>query len=119
MFATWKSYMPGKSSDAVLEGEDVKLFLTMQRDNQWLITPIYPIPSTGEAIVDLDTARFLPDQTGAVTQAVVAYRKWEAGNYLSSVLTLVLVVLLVQRLWYLGPSTTKAHPNAPLKLGLS
>jgi hypothetical protein len=118
-FATWKSYMPSTSIDATLEAEDVKLFLAMQRDNQWLFTPIHAIPRTGEAIIDLDTAHFLPDQTGASEEAIVTRYKWEAGNYLSSFLTLVLVVLLVQRLWYLGSGITKTSLHAPVHPSLS
>jgi len=113
--ATWKSYMPGKSSDAVLEGDNARLFLAMQRNDQWLITPIYNVPLTSEAVVDLDKARFLPDRTGVVEEAIGAYHKWEIGSYLSSFLTLALVVLLIQRLRYLGPGTTKASPTALLQ----
>ncbi|WP_324672192.1 hypothetical protein [Hymenobacter sp. GOD-10R] len=118
-FATWKSYMPGMSTDATLEAEDVKLFLAIQRDHQWLITPIRSISHTGEAIVDLDKASFLPDRTGAIEAAIVARYKWEAGNYLSSFLTLVLVVLLIQRLWYLGSGITRTSLHAPVHPSLS
>jgi len=118
-FATWKSYMPGMSSDVALEQEDVRLLLAISRNKQWQVTPIANIPGTFEAVVDLDKASFFPDRSGAIAQAITAYQKWEIGNYLSSLLTLVLAALLVQRLWYLGSSTTKVSPPTPLQPSLS
>lgn len=106
-YAYWREYMFGTRKVRVLEIEDTPSLLVAKKiDGEWRYQRI---PTTS-MVLKLNDARFHPDTSGRIAQAVHA-RQWrELGTYLSELLTLAILYLLVTCLPDLGkrPEETAA-----------
>jgi hypothetical protein len=114
----WKSYMPGTSSEEVLEAEGWEQSLAIKINGQWRLTPVIAT-TPSEAIIDLEKASFSIDRTGDAAKAIASYRIVEIGSWLSSFLTLGFLFLLIHRIRYLGSSATDGSVASPWKPSFS
>ena len=94
-YAFWREYVFGLRKVRTLEIEGMRSLLVAKKiDGEWR----YQHLSSTSRLLRLDNARFQPDASGRITQAVHA-RQWvELGTYFSELLTLAVLFLLIRRL---------------------
>ncbi|WP_188814680.1 hypothetical protein [Hymenobacter cavernae] len=95
----WKEQMVGYSATTTFDIENSRFFIVRKINGEWWFKPTVLINDT--LVADLDTG-FLPDHSGEMEQAVRKYQTREIGSYLSTFLTVVLVILLINRSRHLG-----------------
>jgi len=95
--AYWREYVFGPHKVQTLEIEDTRSLLVAKHiDGEWR----YQRVPTASMVLKLKDARFHPDTSGRITEAIHAQQRVELGTYLSELLTLAVLFLLV----YLAPA---------------
>jgi len=107
----WKEQMFGYSAKTTFDIENSRYFIVRKINGKWWFKPIAFI--NYKLVADLDTG-FLPDRNGEMQEAIRKYQAREIGSSLSSFLTLMLAILLINRLRHLSSGTSVvALPTTP------